>query len=327
MSKSKLIAKLIAKGVSKVLKSVGDSKALFKARQYARSLLPKRSIQDIRDKNSKEYEYLLATLGDKYATPILRALEGRDMYRDWIKGPVAQKRASKWIPKEDAELLANYESELLDFIRHPSYKSGPIKDPNFKEGPLRLKFGKVEDDASAISKVNSDGTRLIKMDLDEVPNIIHGIIHESGHASTLNHALFDPDLKYLPKATDKIQPLLDKQMENAKRLADQLEIDPDKYQRLYRGLIRRGMSPKKAKEWITDKINYLKLPQEARTRGINANIWMEDYLPLDAQDLIPTSVDAGTMFFTNKSLKNLYKDIWGVGVPTVIGTSLYGTQD
>lgn len=323
MSKSKLIAKAI----SKVLKSAGNSDPLFKARQYARSLLPKRSIQEIRDKNSKEYEYLLSTLGDKYDTPILRALEGRDIYRDWIKGPVAQERASKWMPKEDAELLANYESKLLDFIKYPSYKNGKIKDPNFEEGPLRLKFGKIVDNASAISDIKSDGSRLMNVDLDKSSNIIHSIIHESGHSSTLNYNRFDPDQKFLPTATDKIQPLLEKQMENAKRLADQLEVDPDKYQRVYRALIRRGHSPEDAKDKIAKHISYLKLPQEARARGINANIWMEDYLPHDAFDLIPANVDNGTLFFTDKSLKNLYKGVWGVGAPTVIGTSLYGTQD
>ena len=142
-------------------------------------------------------------------------------------------------------------------------------------------------------------------------------VHEGAHMSTLN---YDPATEYRaygqlilnPKAKTAITKL----MNNADDLAAQLEIDPQKIKILKDNLIRvQGKTPTEADQIIQHQIQYLKTGQETRSRGLAAQEWIEDNHSVD----VPDNVDNGVNFFTDKSLRNVWRNM-AIGLPSIWGT-------
>lgn len=143
-------------------------------------------------------------------------------------------------------------------------------------------------------------------------------IHEGAHMSTLN---YDPATEYRaygqlilnPKAKTAITKL----MNNADDLAAQLEVDPQKIKILRDNLIRvQGKTSTEADQIIQHQIQYLKTGQETRSRGLAAQEWMQDNHSVN----VPDNVDNGVNFFTDKSLRNVWRNM-AVGLPLIWGTS------
>lgn len=143
-------------------------------------------------------------------------------------------------------------------------------------------------------------------------------IHEGAHMSTLN---YDPATEYRvygqlilnPKAKTAITKL----MNNADNLANQLEVDPQKINILRDNLIKvQGRTPAEADYIIQHQIQYLKTGQETRSRGLAAQEWMQDNHSVN----VPDNIDNGVNFFTDKSLRNVWRNI-AVGLPLIWGTS------
>lgn len=143
-------------------------------------------------------------------------------------------------------------------------------------------------------------------------------IHEGAHMSTLN---YDPATEYRaygqlilnPKAKTAITKL----MNNADDLAAQLEVDPQKIKILRDNLIRvQGKTPTEADQIIQHQIQYLKTGQETRSRGLAAQEWIKDNHSVD----VPDNVDNGVNFFTDKSLRNVWRNM-AIGLPSIWGTS------
>ena len=131
-------------------------------------------------------------------------------------------------------------------------------------------------------------------------------VHESGHMSTMN---YNPEnervvLKQL-MSNKEAKTAIDKLMQNANNLAHQLEIDPQKIVNVRRVLIKRGMTPEQADQTILKQIKYLKEGQETRARGLAAQEWMQDNHSVE----VPQTVDNGVNFFTDKSLRNVWRGI------------------
>lgn len=142
-------------------------------------------------------------------------------------------------------------------------------------------------------------------------------IHEGAHMSTLN---YDPVTEYRaygqlilnPKAKTAITKL----MNNADDLAAQLEVDPQKIKILRNNLIRvQGKTPTEADQIIQHQIQYLKTGQETRSRGLAAQEWIENNHSVD----VPDNVDNGVNFFTDKSLRNVWRNM-AIGLPSIWGT-------
>lgn len=142
-------------------------------------------------------------------------------------------------------------------------------------------------------------------------------IHEGAHMSTLN---YDPVTEYRaygqlilnPKAKTAITKL----MNNADDLAAQLEVDPQKIKILRDNLIRvQGKTPTEADQIIQHQIQYLKTGQETRSRGLAAQEWIENNHSVD----VPDNVDNGVNFFTDKSLRNVWRNM-AIGLPSIWGT-------
>ena len=109
---------------------------------------------------------------------------------------------------------------------------------------------------------------------------------------------------------------IDKLMQNANSLANQLEIDPQKIVNVRRILIKRGMTPEQADQTILKQIKYLKEGQETRSRGLAAQEWMQDNHSVE----VPQTVDNGVNFFTDKSLRNVWRGIAST-IPIIQGYS------
>ncbi len=226
-------------------------------------------------KNSEEYKRLMEDLGEGYEWFADQIIKGRDIYRKWINGPTALKRASKDMSVEDAREMYNWQSSTLDFDKVPEYREAVIQIGPFSEQRLKVKpeIPKKED-ALGASVVEKNGERTLYLD----PNITRfwDIIHEAGHASNLNWKNTFRHASEYPRPPQRVQSAVEKQMENAKRLANQLEVDPVKYEANIKYQMDKGLSYKEAKEKIDKYIAYAKDPQEVRARGISANAWMEN---------------------------------------------------
>ena len=103
-------------------------------------------------------------------------------------------------------------------------------------------------------------------------------VHESAHMSTLN---YDPATEYRAYGQLILNPnakqAINKIMNNADKLADQLQIDPNKIQILRENLINiQGKTPIEAEQIIKDQLQYLKTGQETRARGLAAQEWIRD---------------------------------------------------
>lgn len=92
-----------------------------------------------------------------------------------------------------------------------------------------------------------------------------------------------------------------------------LKTNPAEYSKLVQDTANQlGVDVNTAKNLIDQKITNA---IEIGPRGINYEAY------------IPSSVDDGVHYFTNKSLGNNYKNIWGLSIPIIGVKSLYETQD
>lgn len=131
-------------------------------------------------------------------------------------------------------------------------------------------------------------------------------VHEGGHMSTMNYNPANERVAFEQLMSNKeAKTAIDKLMQNANNLANQLEIDPQKIVNVRRILIKRGMTPEQADQTILKQIKYLKEGQETRSRGLAAQEWMQDNHSVE----VPQTVDNGVNFFTDKSLRNVWRGI------------------
>lgn len=131
-------------------------------------------------------------------------------------------------------------------------------------------------------------------------------VHEGGHMSTMNYNPVTERVAFKQlMSNEEAKTAIDKLMQNANNLANQLEIDPQKIANIRRILIKRGMAPEQADQTILKQIKYLKEGQETRSRGLAAQEWMQDNHSID----VPQTVDNGVNFFTDKSLRNVWRGI------------------
>lgn len=142
-------------------------------------------------------------------------------------------------------------------------------------------------------------------------------VHEGGHMSTMNYNPANERVAFEQLMSNKeAKTAIDKLMQNANSLANQLEIDPQKIVNVRRILIKRGMTPEQADQTILKQIKYLKEGQETRSRGLAAQEWMQDNHSVE----VPQTVDNGVNFFTDKSLRNVWRGIAST-IPIIQGYS------
>lgn len=142
-------------------------------------------------------------------------------------------------------------------------------------------------------------------------------VHEGGHMSTMNYNPANERVAFQQLMSNKeAKTAIDKLMQNANNLANQLEIDPQKIVNVRRILIKRGMTPEQADQTILKQIKYLKEGQETRSRGLAAQEWMQDNHSAE----VPQTVDNGVNFFTDKSLRNVWRGIAST-IPIIQGYS------
>lgn len=142
-------------------------------------------------------------------------------------------------------------------------------------------------------------------------------VHEGGHMSTMNYNPANERVAFKQLMSNKeAKTAIDKLMQNANNLANQLEVDPQKIVNIRRILIKRGMTPEQADQTILKQIKYLKEGQETRSRGLAAQEWMQDNHSIE----VPQTVDNGVNFFTDKSLRNVWRGIAST-IPIIQGYS------
>lgn len=240
-----------------------------------------------------------------------KADSGREFMMKYLKSLQWVKRASKHMSKQEAQKLGKFESQLIDLMNPPK---------GFKPVYTKLKFlGNGTIGESYVPYNAKEYNREIRIDPNTKVDLKYTGVHEAAHASTLNYTPVKEKEHFKELFPEELQPLLDKQLANAKKLADQLEIDPKRYKK-YIDVIaeKRNLSTQDAKDLIDNWISYLKDPGEARARGLAAVAYGR------TKD-IPREVDEGQNVFTKESLDNLYKNIFSIGVP--IGVGLYATQN
>ena len=239
---------------------------------------------------------------------------GRKFLREYLKSPKWGERASKHMSRQEAYNLGNFESQLLSSHNTPE---------GFKSLYTRLKL--LNNGASGQSVMpykSKQSYREIQIDPNNVVAPRYTGVHESAHMSNLNYTSFNGYKNYKELFPEELQPLLDKQLANAKKLADQLEIDPKRYKESVDFVAKnRNISTQDAKNLIDNWILYLKDPGEVRARGLAAVAYSRTMHTKD----IPKEVDGGQGIFTKESLDNLYRNIFSIGAP--IGVGLYATQN
>lgn len=249
--------------------------------------------------------------GTQIEIPILKKPtlieKGITRVQDWLNSEHFYNRALKYMDKKDAIKLGDIESKFMD----PDYSSDNI---------LKFKIKKEnygEDGAGyslTLPKENGNLERQLAVNV-ESPSRMYTTSHEGIHLSNL---LYNPVLnqtntrKYFP---EELQELFDKQMLVAKRIADQLEVDPWKFKETTRNhSIKTGIPIKDAEEQAINYITYLKDPQEVRANGINGAIYQKENNTIK----VPDFVNQGELFFTDESLQNLYKNIFSISAPSLI---------
>lgn len=239
---------------------------------------------------------------------------GRRFLREYLRSPKWGERASKHMSRQEAFNLGHFESQLLSLHNPPE---------GFKPLHLRLKLlDNGVSGQSAMPYKSKQSYREIQIDPNNAVAPRYTGVHESAHASNLNYTPFDGYKHYKELFPEELQPLLDKQLANAKKLADQLEIDPKRYKEsVDRVAQNRNISTQDAKNLIDNWILYLKDPGEVRARGLAAVAYSRTMHTKD----IPKEVDGGQGIFTKESLDNLYRNIFSIGAP--IGVGLYATQN
>ena len=239
---------------------------------------------------------------------------GRRFLREYLKSPKWGERASKHMSRQEAFNLGHFESQLLSSHNPPE---------GFK--PLHLRLKLLNNGASGQSVMpykSKQSYREIQIDPNNAVDPRYTGVHESAHASNLNYTPFNGYKHYKELFPEELQPLLDKQLANAKKLADQLEIDPKRYKESVDFVAKnRNISTQDAKNLIDNWILYLKDPGEVRARGLAAVAYSRTMHTKD----IPKEVDGGQGIFTKESLDNLYRNIFSIGAP--IGVGLYATQN
>lgn len=165
---------------------------------------------------------------------------------------------------------------------------------------------------------NPDGSITRELALGTGPNSPkYTGVHEGGHMSTMNYNPANERVAFEQlMSNNEAKSAIDKLMQNANNLADQLEIDPQKIVNIRRVLIERGRSPEQADQTILKQVKYLKEGQETRARGLAAQEWMSDNHSIE----VPQTVDNGVNFFTDKSLRNVWRGIAST-VPIIQGYS------
>ena len=239
---------------------------------------------------------------------------GRKFLREYLKSPKWGERASKHMSRQEAFKLGHFESQLLSSHNPPE---------GFK--PLHSRLKLLNNGASGQSVMpykSKQSYREIQIDPNNAVAPRYTGVHESAHMSNLNYTPFDGYKHYKELFPEELQPLLDKQLANAKKLADQLEIDPKRYKESVDFVAQnRNISTQDAKNLIDNWILYLKDPGEVRARGLAAVAYSRTMHTKD----IPKEVDGGQGIFTKESLDNLYRNIFSIGAP--IGVGLYATQN
>ena len=239
---------------------------------------------------------------------------GRKFLKEYLRSPKWGERASRHMSSREAYDLGKFESQLLSSHNPPEA---------FKPLYTRLKL--LDNNASGQSVMpykSKQSYREILIDPNNSITPRYTGVHESAHASNLNYTPFNSYKHYKELFPKELQPLLDKQLSNAKKLADQLEIDPKQYKESIDFVAKnRNLSTQDAKNLIDNWILYLKDPGETRARGLAAVAYSRTEHTKD----IPIEVDGGQGIFTKKSLDNLYRNIFSIGVP--IGVGLYATQN
>lgn len=239
---------------------------------------------------------------------------GRKFLREYLKSPKWGERASKHMSRQEAYNLGNFESQLLSSHNPPE---------GFK--PLYLRLELLNNGAAGQSVMpykSKQSYREIQIDPNNVVAPRYTGVHEFAHASNLNYTPFNGYKHYKELFPEELQPLLDKQLANAKKLADQLEIDPKRYKESVDFVAQnRNISTQDAKDLIDNWILYLKDPGEVRARGLASVAYSRTMHTKD----IPKEVDGGQGIFTKESLDNLYRNIFSIGAP--IGVGLYATQN
>lgn len=235
-----------------------------------------------------------------------RADSGVKLMMKYLKSPQWVKRASKHMSKQEVQKLSKFESQLLDPLHPPK---------GFK--PVYTKLKLLNNGVLGESVVPQDKQQYRQILVDPITgaNLKYVGVHEAAHASTLNYPPSKGEEYYKELVPEELQPLLDKQFNNAKKLADQLEIDPKRYKEAVDSYIRdmSTISKQTAKNLVDNQILYLKDPGEARARGLAA-------IAYGRTKDIPIEIDPGQGIFTKKSLNNLYKNIFSIGVPIVGGS-------
>lgn len=243
-----------------------------------------------------------------------KADSGRRFLREYLKSSKWGERASKHMSRQEAFKLGHFESQLLSSHNPPE---------GFK--PLHLRLKLLNNGASGQSVMpykSKQSYREIQIDPNNAVDPRYTGVHESAHASNLNYTPFNGYKHYKELFPEELQPLLDKQLANAKKLADQLEIDPKRYKESVDFVAEnRNISTQDAKNLIDNWILYLKDPGEVRARGLAAVAYSRTMHTKD----IPKKVDGGQGIFTKESLDNLYRNIFSIGAP--IGVGLYATQN
>ena len=239
---------------------------------------------------------------------------GRRFLREYLKSPKWGERASKHMSRQEAFKLGHFESQLLSSHNPPE---------GFK--PLHSRLKLLNNGASGQSVMpykSKQSYREIQIDPNNAVDPRYTGVHESAHMSNLNYTPFNGYKHYKELFPEELQPLLDKQLANAKKLADQLEIDPKRYKESVDFVAKnRNISTQDAKNLIDNWILYLKDPGEVRARGLAAVAYSRTMHTKD----IPKEVDGGQGIFTKESLDNLYRNIFSIGAP--IGVGLYATQN
>lgn len=213
---------------------------------------------------------------------------GRKFLREYLKSPKWGERASKHMSRQEAYNLGNFESQLLSSHNPPE---------GFK--PLYPRLELLNNGAAGQSVMpykSKQSYREIQIDPNNVVSPRYTGVHESAHASNLNYTPFNGYKHYKELFPEELQPLLDKQLANAKKLADQLEIDPKRYK---------------------ESVDFVAQNRNIRARGLASVAYSRTMHTKD----IPKEVDGGQGIFTKESLDNLYRNIFSIGVP--IGVGLY----
>lgn len=231
------------------------------------------------------------------------------LMRRYRQNPIWENNAkAAGLTDQEIETFRNYANGLLS-----TKQSSEPKVPS-------LQILQDTNSYSSYSNIarNPDGSIKRELVLGTGPNSPkYTGIHEGGHMSTMNYNPANERVAFEQLMSNKeAKTALDKLMQNANNLASQLEVDPQKIVNIRRILIKRGMTPEQADQTVLKQIKYLKEGQETRSRGLAAQEWMQDNHSVE----VPQTVDNGVNFFTDKSLRNVWRGIAST-IPIIQGYS------